>query len=158
MTAKKKSSSQKKYFVGFECNEIQFYWLQYQAKIRGRSLEDLTKEGLSIVRSLPEDLLQLAWLTSMKKNVLLGEMIGNAIRAYLKLPQKRLQKHDYEKVELTIPINQQIGELRAKLLRKKPLKLSGSARVATDAGKIMDTQAHIQKVIGIEERVQEAKK
>jgi len=163
MTIKRKKTTtqpqQKTYFVGFECNENQFYWLQYQARLKGRKLEDMAKEGLNLVKSIDEDLLQLVWLESIKKNVFMGELIANAIRASLKLPQKRLKKHDYPKVELTVPVNQQVKELRAKMLsRKKPVKVSRTAKTVSDANKIMDTQAHIEKVIGIEEKVQRAKK
>ena len=143
--SKKTKATAKKWFVGFEVREVEYFWLQYQAKLRGQSLENMCKEGLTIIRGMDEDLLNLGWLTSLKKQVYFGPMAANALRAYLKLPQKRLQKT--EKVEMKNPVDKQIEELRAKMRRRKPLKQSKNDGVAAGAIKILDKKSHIEKVV-----------
>ena len=147
MTVKKKKLSPKIEMktVGFQVKEIEYFWLCHQANLRGRTIEDMSKEGLSIVRSLDEDLLQLGWLESARKRVFFGDLLSNALRVALKLPTKRLRKA--EKVEMETPISKQIEELRVKMRRRKPVKQSGHARVVSDAGKILDSKAHIEKII-----------
>jgi len=145
MTVKKKKTPQK-VVVGFEVREIEYYWLCHQASLRDRTIEDMSQEGLSIVRSLDEDLLQLGWLESARKRVHFGDLLSNALRVALKLPKKRLRKA--EKVEMETPINKQIKELRAEMLkRKRPEKKSKNAKIIERAGKVLEERDHIEKII-----------
>ena len=132
--------------VGFEVREIEYFWLCHQANLRGRTIEDMSQEGLSIVRSLDEDLLELGWLESIRKNIYFGDLLSNALRKELALPAKRLKKT--ERVELSTPVNQQIRKLREKMLkRKRPVQKSKNAEVLSGAIKLLEKKSHIEKII-----------
>lgn len=68
--------------------EQELFWLQAVAAQRGRSLEGMMREGLSIVMALPDDLLDQAFEAGLDQGLYLGQYIENALLKSLGMPEK----------------------------------------------------------------------
>ena len=76
----------KKFKIKFKEHEL--FWLEAAAAERGRTLEGMAREGISIVMALPDDLLDQAFEAGLDHGLYLGEYIENALLKALGMPEK----------------------------------------------------------------------